>query len=693
MGALWAAACSLAILGAVAQLGSDPNKLLEEADRLAWLRAWGRAEPLFTQARKLFGDRGDQPNALYAEISAFRGQLPRMAVPEASARLAAYLEHPLVQGDYRLRLRCLVIKGETDEDLDPSVAGESWRQAQALAEELGDAAWANRAKGELGVLAFLQGDVGASVIGLGQAIKVAQTNGDASSLVRWLTLFGHGYMQLGRPQDALDFYDRALKVARTVPELQFPVMTYVGRSKALIGLGRADEADAMVVVSLSLTRQSLPRRTDVGVFLTPADRRSVLDKVLAAIDTKFMGPDVDTRTLREHHEAPVLDAQTGEAFEAAMNAMLKDLRVSHAGFFHEATPRTAGRVAIAATLTRAETSDGERWVFQDVHPGGAAATAGVRPGDVLLSVGDKELIPPQATPFALGERYELTLRRADGATARSTVVGTEAQRQAATDSRAESGGHGIAPRRRNWCCPRQHVSRHSRYGLQRQRRDGLQLFADRADPWTVHAVTSQRYARVHHDELAGRVLDLMGEHPAWHLPLGYKDGVFGAERVPSGAYLGDRDMFLFLVDGNRALDDPTDRSQAGMFRGFILRNSDVGAAALTLDLFLFRAVCGNHIIWGFHHLAGFRRRHVGASIHEAWADSLESVRAVLDASLDDDRAMLLRATTQELGASREEVLDTVTARLDLSRKLADEAYGLAERTSRIRARSGATCRG
>ncbi|MEQ1871746.1 MAG: DUF932 domain-containing protein, partial [Vicinamibacterales bacterium] len=87
------------------------------------------------------------------------------------------------------------------------------------------------------------------------------------------------------------------------------------------------------------------------------------------------------------------------------------------------------------------------------------------------------------------------------------------------------------------------------YGLQRQRREQQQLLVDRDDPWTVHAVTSPRYARVHHDELAGRVLDLMAQHPAWSLPLGYKDGVFGAERVPSGAYLGDRDMFLFLVDG------------------------------------------------------------------------------------------------------------------------------------------------
>src|SRR6476469_4772957 len=60
------------------------------------------------------------------------------------------------------------------------------------------------------------------------------------------------------------------------------------------------------------------------------------------------------------------------------------------------------------------------------------------------------------------------------------------------------------------------------YGLHRQRREQHQLLLDRDDPWTVHAITSPRYARVHHAELAKRVLDLMAMHPAWHLPLGYK---------------------------------------------------------------------------------------------------------------------------------------------------------------------------
>jgi hypothetical protein len=84
------------------------------------------------------------------------------------------------------------------------------------------------------------------------------------------------------------------------------------------------------------------------------------------------------------------------------------------------------------------------------------------------------------------------------------------------------------------------------------------------------------------------------------------------------------------------------------------------------------------IIWGFRHVAGFRRRHVGASIHAAWTDSLESVRTALDASMADDRTLLLRATTQELGPTRDAVLDTVTTRVELSRKQAVDAYGLAE---------------
>src|SRR5262245_48629249 len=229
---------------------ADPHKLLAEADRLAWLRVWTRAEPLYAEARDAFMRTGDKRNGLYAEVSQLRGQLPTLPISEVSERLAEYLDDPIVQNDERLRLRVLIIKGETDEDLDPSLSQRSWTEALALAQKIGDAGWANRARGELGLVAFLQGDANTAIVNLGQAITVAETNGDTSSLVRWLTLFGHGYVELGRPEQAFDFYERALKVARSVPELQMPFMTLVGKADALAKVGRTSEAEQLVLATL-----------------------------------------------------------------------------------------------------------------------------------------------------------------------------------------------------------------------------------------------------------------------------------------------------------------------------------------------------------------------------------------------------------------------------------------------------------
>ncbi len=54
------------------------------------------------------------------------------------------------------------------------------------------------------------------------------------------------------------------------------------------------------------------------------------------------------------------------------------------------------------------------------------------------------------------------------------------------------------------------------------------------------------------------------------------------------------------------------------------------------------------------------------------------MRAALDADTADDRTLLLRATAQELGATRDAVIDTAVQRLELSQKQAGEAYALAE---------------
>src|SRR5262245_26603574 len=75
------------------------DKLIEQAERQAWLKVWTRAAPLYTEVARLFAPRGDRRNTVYAEINHFRGELPRLSVPEASQRLGEYLHDPLLQSD------------------------------------------------------------------------------------------------------------------------------------------------------------------------------------------------------------------------------------------------------------------------------------------------------------------------------------------------------------------------------------------------------------------------------------------------------------------------------------------------------------------------------------------------------------------------------------------------------------------
>ena len=85
-----------------------------------------------------------------------------------------------------------------------------------------------------------------------------------------------------------------------------------------------------------------------------------------------------------------------------------------------------------------------------------------------------------------------------------------------------------------------------------------------------------------------------------------------------------------------------------------------------------------YVIWGFQHVASLRRRHVGTSIHDAWSTSLHAIQRAIDAPVADDHAMLLRAISRELGATKEQVIDTGVQRLELSRRQAADAYEQAE---------------
>ncbi len=51
---------------------SDPEILLAEANRLAWLFNWPKAEPLYIRAEQLFKEHGDTRNETYSRVGRIR---------------------------------------------------------------------------------------------------------------------------------------------------------------------------------------------------------------------------------------------------------------------------------------------------------------------------------------------------------------------------------------------------------------------------------------------------------------------------------------------------------------------------------------------------------------------------------------------------------------------------------------------
>lgn len=233
----------------------DPFLLLKEADRLAWLKNWTKAEPLFVRAERLFAQRGDQRNELYARAGRLRGQLPRLAIQDVSNQLSDLLGNAAVQNDEQLRLRVLTVKGDTDMDLDSNLALRDWSETMELAKRVGDKQWEARANGEIGIIDFLHGDSAAAMIKISSAITSAQRSGDIGAQIRYLTLAGSGVAEFGNVDTGLGLLDTALRLAEANPETATPVMTYTAKAGALDRAGRTTEANQLLERALQAARE------------------------------------------------------------------------------------------------------------------------------------------------------------------------------------------------------------------------------------------------------------------------------------------------------------------------------------------------------------------------------------------------------------------------------------------------------
>jgi hypothetical protein len=189
---------------------------------------------------------------------------------------------------------------------------------------------------------------------------------------------------------------------------------------------------------------------------------------------------------------------------------------------------------------------------------------------------------------------------------------------------------------------------------------------------TARALTTPDYKRLHDVTVIDALLRTQEIRPTLDLPPVWEGG-------KGGAYRGDRDMFVIMVDGGSIVDDPTigfGGSNGQMYRGIIARNSEVGRAKIEILTFLFRGICGNHNIWGVEGVDISSHRHVG-KVAERFDAAIRNAMKFMDRPASDDVDRIKALAAAELGKDRAEVV-TAGRTLGLTETQADSAYDAAE---------------
>ena len=264
----------------------DSHRLLASADRLALLYNWPSAAPLYARAESSFSRANDRPGVLSARLGYLWVTADGGAPPEALHEVGAYLQEVPVQSSARLSLRALVAKAALERNRSEIAARESWQQILAVATSLGDRAWQDRAKAELGQILYMDGEVATATSMFRDAIVSQYLHLDLGAAIHYTSMVGNGLVEAGRPETGLKYCDMALKVAVVVSDEGFPFLAYQGKARALNAMNRKAEADEVLNTAIAQARKeenryALAQLLVVKGRLTASHNPAAVPRVLA----------------------------------------------------------------------------------------------------------------------------------------------------------------------------------------------------------------------------------------------------------------------------------------------------------------------------------------------------------------------------------------------------------------------------
>jgi hypothetical protein len=122
----------------------------------------------------------------------------------------------------------------------------------------------------------------------------------------------------------------------------------------------------------------------------------------------------------------------------------------------------------------------------------------------------------------------------------------------------------------------------------------------------------------------------------------------------TGLYLGEQDLFAFLIDPKGWIEIGSE----GFAPGFFVWNSEVGRRTVGITSFWVQAVCGNHLLHGVADAAETVWRHT-AKVSDALSGIRKAIEALVerrDRNKDSFFRVMQKAMTETLGDGAEEVM-------------------------------------
>jgi hypothetical protein len=139
-----------------------------------------------------------------------------------------------------------------------------------------------------------------------------------------------------------------------------------------------------------------------------------------------------------------------------------------------------------------------------------------------------------------------------------------------------------------------------------------------ADDTTIRAVTSPTYGRIHDYAIVGAIQRMVEASDVdWKIPgtMNWSTGCYDPNvevtKATTTLFASDRDVAMFLCDDADPIEvGALDNGDPDlMFRGFFVKNSEVGDGSLYVATMYLRGVCANRCLWGVEGFRDVRIRH------------------------------------------------------------------------------------